>query len=119
VSRVLLASFGIGLLTLISWPLFGVFGRESTGNPENKCLDCHGPFEQLAAAEPSFAVSADKKINPHRYVPHDSKSLPDCTPCHEVHPVPPTEPVKKPTSVGWCYSCHHTQDFFINCKECH
>jgi hypothetical protein len=82
------------------------------------CLDCHGPFEQLASAEPSFAFSADLKINPHRYIPHNSKEVPDCAGCHEVHPVPPTEPVKKPTSVAWCYACHHLQDF-TDCKQCH
>jgi hypothetical protein len=82
------------------------------------CLDCHGPYEELASAAPSFAFSPDLKINPHRYVPHDSKEIPDCAGCHAAHPVPPTEPVKKPTSVAWCYACHHTQDF-SDCKQCH
>jgi len=86
---------------------------------ENDCLSCHGPFEQLASAQPNFAVSESSKINPHRYVPHDSKEIPDCTVCHETHPVPPAEPVKKPTSVGWCYNtCHHLYDFTA-CTECH
>jgi hypothetical protein len=82
------------------------------------CLDCHGPFDKLASAEPSFAFSPDMKINPHRYAPHNSKEVPDCAGCHEVHPVLPTEPVKKPTSVAWCYVCHHLQDF-TDCKQCH
>ncbi len=116
--RVLLVGFGIGVLICLFWLPFGVLGQNGSGNAENKCLECHGPYEQLASAEPGFAFSPDLKINPHRYVPHDSKEIPDCTGCHEEHPVPPTEPVKKPTSVAWCYACHHTQDF-SDCKQCH
>jgi hypothetical protein len=96
----------------------------STAAPQDKpaskpaCLDCHGPFEKLAANSPTIKTKDKRVINPHRYVPHDSTDAPECAGCHEEHPVPPVEPVKKPTSVAWCYSCHHLQDF-TDCKECH
>lgn len=98
--------------------------RASTAAPKDRpastsaCLDCHGPFETLAATAPTIKTNDKRVINPHRYVPHDSKDAPECAGCHEEHPVPPVEPVKKPTSVAWCYSCHHLQDF-TDCKECH
>jgi hypothetical protein len=64
-----------------------------------KCLECHGPFEELIAKPGTFAISdykGDSKLNPHRYVPHKSKDIPACANCHEVHPVPPSSGAMMP-----------------------
>jgi len=87
-----------------------------------KCLECHGPYQSLVSAPPSFAVTTydgEKKYNPHRYVPHDAKDIPACANCHEAHAVPPESKVAKPDNVRWCYFvCHHQQDF-TPCSTCH
>ncbi len=90
---------------------------QAAANPA--CLDCHGPFEELIAKPPTIKTDENGLINPHRYVPHKTKDAPDCTRCHQPHPIPPTEPVKKPTSIQWCYdACHHQQNF-TPCVTCH
>lgn len=87
-----------------------------------KCLECHGPFEELAAKPGSFTITdwqGEHKINPHRYVPHKSKDVPACVNCHVVHPVPPESTPEKPKYIKWCYdACHHQQDF-TPCSTCH
>jgi hypothetical protein len=87
-----------------------------------KCLECHGPFEELIAKPGTFAIAdyqGETKINPHRYVPHKSKDVPACANCHEVHPVPPESTPEKPKNIKWCYdACHHLQTFQV-CSTCH
>ncbi|MGW8178829.1 MAG: cytochrome c3 family protein [bacterium] len=83
------------------------------------CLDCHGPFEDLTAKAPSFTIEDGSQVNPHRYVPHDSKTIPECAYCHEAHPFPPEEAVKRPSSISYCFSCHHHGKDFAPCKSCH
>ena len=92
---------------------------------EDKCLNCHGPFDKLIAVTTNYVASSGEKTSPHRYVPHDSKlekDIPDCTHCHTAHPLSPLPApssirVSK-VSVEWCYSCHHEKNF-QSCKDCH
>ena len=55
------------------------------------------------------------KINPHKFIPHDSKDpakFPECTTCHTPHPLPPPKGFKdKSANVEMCYSCHHNYTF--------
>lgn len=85
------------------------------------CLKCHGPFEKLAARTKDYVTEWDEKANPHVYVPHDSKTVVNCTECHEAHPIPYTDAAKaqakKPT-VQYCYSCHHAETL-VSCSNCH
>ena len=87
-----------------------------------KCLECHGPYESLVSKPGNFSITTyegEKKYNPHRYAPHDTKDVPACANCHEVHPVAPESEVPKPDNVRWCYfACHHQQDF-TPCSACH
>ena len=83
------------------------------------CLKCHGPFEKLIDATKDYVSQFDEHINPHQFVPHDSKSVPDCASCHEAHPIP-IKAGSAPASpeLTYCYSCHHTQTF-ETCAQCH
>lgn len=91
----------------------------------NQCLECHGPFAKLTGTSTNFIAASGEKINPHRYVPHDSKlesDIPDCTRCHTAHslaslPAKGSVDLTKVT-VEWCYSCHHEKNF-QSCKDCH
>jgi hypothetical protein len=87
-----------------------------------KCLECHGPFEELIAKPGNFVITdwrGESKINPHRYVEHKSKDIPACINCHIVHPVPPESTPERPKYIKWCYDvCHHQQDF-TPCSTCH
>ena len=96
-----------------------------TGSSKDRCLNCHGPFDKLAAATPNYMAQSGERITPHRYVPHDSKeakAIPECYNCHQPHPVRPAltdlAALPKP-NVQWCYtSCHH-ENHFTPCKNCH
>lgn len=91
------------------------------GNEAVQCLTCHGPFEKLASAPPSYVAPSGEKVNPHRYVPHDLKDIPDCVSCHKPHSATPTADeiaaLPKP-NVKTCFECHHKQSF-APCKSCH
>lgn len=93
----------------------------STGNASTGCLECHGPFERLSSAPPFFVAPSGEKINPHRYVPHDLKEVPDCMTCHKPHSANPSAAeiaaLPKP-NVTSCFECHHTKTF-QNCQDCH
>jgi cytochrome b subunit of formate dehydrogenase len=97
-------------------------GTTATGMGKDMCVACHGPFEKLASAKPSFKTDGFETITPHRFVPHDSKDVPECSSCHKSHAVPPTASdiaaLPKP-GIMWCYaSCHHQYNF-TPCKACH
>jgi hypothetical protein len=83
------------------------------------CLKCHGPFEKVVERTKDYITEWDEHVNPHVYVPHDSKTIVDCTECHQVHAIPfVADPsVPKPT-VKYCYSCHHSEQL-VSCKTCH
>jgi hypothetical protein len=92
---------------------------------ERKCIDCHGPFDKLAGMPANVTAPSGEKINPHRYVPHDSKEekdVPECLQCHTAHPLSP-KPDKgsidlSKISLQYCYTCHH-DNTLKSCKECH
>lgn len=91
------------------------------GNTTADCLECHGPFEKLASAPPSFVTEKGEKVTPHRYVPHDQKEIPDCVNCHQPHSATPSAAeiaaLPKP-NVRFCFDCHHKENF-TPCKSCH
>jgi cytochrome c nitrite reductase small subunit len=90
-----------------------------TGSSKDACLLCHGSFDELISATANYTWPEDeKKTSPHRYVPHDSKNIPECIYCHEPHPVPltSTEGLPEPNP-QFCYSCHHEQ--VLECGTCH
>lgn len=85
------------------------------------CLECHGPFEKLAKATENWQSPAGEKANPHTYVPHDTKDIPQCIECHPPHPIPLQDKsaVVKPKDVDFCYSgCHHPRNL-QPCQGCH
>lgn len=96
----------------------GAAGPQITSD---QCLKCHGPFEKLSSAPPFYTAPSGEKINPHRYVPHDLKDVPDCVSCHKPHSATPTAAelaaLPKP-NVTSCFECHHTKTF-QNCEGCH
>ena len=97
----------------------GASEEESAVKDAAYCLKCHGPFEKLAARTKDYVTEWDEAANPHVYVPHDSKSIVECSECHDPHAIPfkPSESARKP-NVDYCYSCHHAQTL-VNCNQCH
>jgi predicted CXXCH cytochrome family protein len=94
---------------------------KAAGSSKATCLMCHGPFDKLIAATAGYKMqSGEQEIesSPHRYVPHDTKDIPECIYCHEPHPVPltSTEGLPKPKAT-WCYGCHHKK--VLQCGTCH
>lgn len=116
----ILSSF---LSALFSAAILGFAGQASADAPMKKemCLQCHGPVENLIKLEPKYETDSGK-INPHKFVPHDSADLakfPECTTCHTPHGMPPAKGFKdKDANVEYCFSCHHNYTF-QSCKECH
>jgi len=87
-----------------------------------KCLACHGDYDKLAEKTSEYKASSGETVTPHQYIPHAEKiQIPDCTECHEAHPIPLEDKSKavKPTNTDWCYgSCHHSGNL-QPCKGCH
>lgn len=84
------------------------------------CLQCHGPFEALQKKTENWTDEFGDKVQPHVYLddkvanPHQgAKVPPNCTGCHEEHPLPPPANYKPavPTSFSMCYGCHHMENF--------
>ena len=121
-SRILNTCTSILALTLLlSGPSPATAASTEAGSSKDACLGCHGPFEKLIAATSDYKMqSGDQEIksNPHRYVPHKSKDIPECSNCHKPHPVPltSTEGLSKPKA-QWCYGCHHAG--VLECGICH
>jgi hypothetical protein len=100
-------------------------GASTMATSKDRCLNCHGPFDKLAAAAANYMAPNGERVTPHHYVPHDSKdtkAIPECSNCHQSHPVRPTASdlavLPKP-NVQWCYTnCHHENNF-TPCKNCH
>jgi len=96
----------------------------STASPaaqsaKETCLECHGPFDKLIAATANYTMPSGEKMSPHRYVPHKSKDIPECSNCHTPHPVPLTSTEGLPTpKTDYCYTCHHA-GVLIECRACH
>ncbi len=93
----------------------------AVGSSKAACLMCHGPFDKLISETSDYLMpSGDEEIksSPHRYMPHNSKNIPECSECHKPHPVPltSTEGLPKP-EVNYCYACHHAG--VLQCGTCH
>ena len=98
-----------------SMPMVSVDDKLS---PED-CLACHGEFKDIVAKSEGYTNEFGEKVNPHRYVPHDSTKLPDCLACHKQHEIPPKgKVVQTGMTMDYCYSCHHTETF-AKCTDCH
>ncbi|HWR11017.1 MAG TPA: cytochrome c3 family protein [Rectinemataceae bacterium] len=97
----------------------GASTEETAVKDSAYCLKCHGPFEKLQKRTKDYVTEWDEKANPHVYVPHDSKTIVDCTECHVPHAIPFKESAgeSKP-NVNYCYSCHHAETL-VNCNTCH
>jgi predicted CXXCH cytochrome family protein len=93
----------------------------AAGSSKAACLMCHGPFDKLISATADYKMTSGEeeiKSSPHRYVPHNSKNITECSECHKPHPVPltSTEGLPKPNA-NWCYLCHH--EGVLQCGTCH
>lgn len=87
-----------------------------------KCLACHGSFDELAEKTAGYKTPSEEITTPHRYVPHEEKKdIPECIECHQPHPIPLEDKaqVVKPNNITFCYSsCHHASNL-QPCKNCH
>ena len=95
----------------------------TAGDSKDLCLDCHGPFDDLARSSAGYVAPSGEKGTPHRYIPHEKKdasAIPGCSNCHQPHPVPPPSPMVGPKAgVDWCFGACHHENNFKSCKECH
>jgi hypothetical protein len=90
----------------------------AAGSSKNACLGCHGPFDKLTSATANYTFSLGERTSPHRYVPHNSKDIPECSECHKPHPLPLTSKEGLPkANVESCYTCHHEK--VLQCGTCH
>lgn len=111
-------------LSLVSFKAASAEESKEGGELAVKCFDCHESFDELSTKEPAFEFTAkegDKplKINPHKYVPHESKTVPDCLSCHTPHKVDITEASQAPKAkIDYCFGCHHEKTF-AKCADCH
>jgi hypothetical protein len=101
----------------------GTASAPAAKKAENKCVACHA-FDKLIARPAKYTAPSGEKINPHRYVPHNSKlakDIPQCTRCHTEHPLPRPKRGSidlSKVNVQWCYGCHHEKNL-KTCKDCH
>jgi hypothetical protein len=89
---------------------------------KEQCLGCHGSFDKLAEKTAKFKMPSDETTTPHRYIPHSSKNVPECTACHTAHEIPLKDKSKVVKATpDLCYStrgCHHMNNLDA-CKTCH
>jgi hypothetical protein len=108
--------FGTAILAASAVP------QEAAKTDKPKCLECHGPFDKIAAATAKYQAPSGETVTPHQYVPHaEKKDIPECTECHRPHPIPleDKKQVVKPDSIDFCYaSCHHAHNL-QRCSSCH
>ena len=114
-------AFLLALALLLSGPSPAATTAKASVSSKDACLKCHGPYDKLISATSDYLMQdGDKQIkrSPHGYLPHDSKDIPECSECHQPHPVPLTSKEGLPKAdVKWCYMCHHTGD--LQCGTCH
>lgn len=96
--------------------------KPDTAKSDANCLSCHGPFDKLVEDTAKYVAPSGEKTSPHRYVPHNSKDIPECIHCHTAHPQEPL-PTKgsidvSKVTIDWCFSCHHEKTL-QTCKDCH
>jgi len=124
-------NFVLVILTsvLVGLGMIATAGASGMNETAQKCLDCHGDYQDLVDKEPfyqGFDYQASNegrvKINPHKYWPHEEKGesgVPDCTKCHTPHKedIESAAEVVK-ANVEACFTCHH-QKMFDSCTGCH
>jgi len=91
-----------------------------TAPAADACLACHGPFGKLVATTSDYVWKSGEVQSPHRFVPHASKAIAECTYCHKPHPVPPSASdiaAMRNPDPAYCYECHHVKNF--TCGTCH
>lgn len=90
-----------------------------TMKPE-QCLMCHGgSFDALREQTKNWKDEFGSPVQPHQYLdpnaanPHaGAKVVPECTGCHQAHPIPVPKDFKpEPASLSMCYGCHHMENF--------
>ena len=90
----------------------------AAGSSKDVCLACHGPFDKLVSVTSNYVFPSGEKTSPHRYLPHNSQDIPECSICHKPHPLPLTSTEGLPKANGeWCYECHHKR--VLKCGTCH
>lgn len=99
-----------------------------TMKPE-QCLMCHGgSFDALREQTKNWKDEFGSPVQPHQYLdpnaanPHaGAKVVPECTGCHQAHPIPVPKDFKpEPASLSMCYGCHHMENFQkCNDAGCH
>jgi hypothetical protein len=96
--------------------------RIETKGVAKKCLACHS-YEKIRKSTAKYKTPNDDIATPHQYVPHKEKEkgdIPDCTECHEAHPVPPDKSkVVKPKDITYCYTECHLHNNLNSCSKCH
>lgn len=114
-------SLPVLLLAAAALSLSGASLAAGAPMKKEECLQCHGPMENLLKLEPKYETDSGK-INPHKFVPHDSNDpakFPECTTCHTPHGMPPAKGFKdQGANIEYCFSCHHNYTF-QKCSECH
>jgi hypothetical protein len=111
-----------GILTAVSIALEVPQRKIETKGVAKKCFACHS-YDKIREATAKYKASSGETATPHQYVPHKDKEkgdIPDCTQCHQEHPIPLADKSKvvKPKDVDYCYNeCHHMRNL-ESCK-CH
>jgi hypothetical protein len=89
-----------------------------------KCLFCHS-YDKMREATAKYKFSSGETVTPHQYIPHKAPkniaNIPDCTECHQEHPIPLEDKSKVvlPKDVTFCYTtCHHLNNLAA-CGTCH
>lgn len=107
------------LLANLGWSA-AAFAADAPAPDPQACLACHGgSLEALADKTKDYKDEWGDPVNPHVYIDRDAadphhgkKVLPDCTKCHEAHPIPPQPGMKvKEADVSYCFGCHHMETF--------
>lgn len=105
-------AFGIALSSLPS--------GAADAPKSDMCLACHGgSFDALRDKTKDWKDEFGDAVQPHQYLdpnaanPHQGeKVVPECTGCHEEHPMPiPSGYKPKEASLSMCYGCHHMEHF--------
>ena len=95
-----------------------------TKDVAKKCLACHKSYEKIQEATAKYKTPSGETVTPHQYIPHGDKEkgrIPDCTECHQEHPIPLEDKSKvvMPKGIDFCYNaCHHMNNL-DSCYKCH
>ena len=120
--RIVLFASSLGIFALAAVAAPQAIKTIETKGVAKKCLPCHGDYDKLAEKTSGYKTPSGETATPHQYVPHAEKTeIPDCTECHEAHPIPLEDKSKAviPKQIDWCYgTCHHAGNLQA-CQGCH